>query len=125
MFVASYFAPRYFTGSYWTKLGVPVEVPIEPPMVVGGPPAPRPREIPFKQINVRAKGKILVVSYSLIPGNAAGGAKASGDFVEAINAVAYGDDLALLQWQMMDGAARSKIILTDEEEIMLILADAA
>jgi hypothetical protein len=94
-------------------------------MVVGGPPRPRPLEIPFKQIDVRAKGKILVVSYSLLPGNATGGAKALGDFVEAFNAVARGADIGLQQWQMMDGTARSKIILTDEEEIMLILADAA
>ncbi len=124
MFVASYFAPRYFTGSYWTKLGVPVEVPVEPPMVVGGPPAPR-REIPFKQIDARAKGKLFVVYYSLLPGKANAGVKVTGDFVTAVNAVAYGDDLALQQWQMMGGTARSKIILTDEEEIMLILADAA
>ncbi len=123
MFVASYFAPRYFTGSYWTKLGLQVEVPVEPPFV-SAPPAP-PRQIPFKQINARAKGKLLVLTYSLLPGKASGGVKVNGDLVTAVNAVARGANVGIQQWQMMDGVARSKIILTDEEEIMLILADAA
>lgn len=124
MFAASYFAPRYFTDSYWTKLGQQVEVPVEPPVAVG-PPRPPPREIPFEQINARAKGKLLVVRLSLIPGAAIGSAKAPGNSVLVVNAKAGGAVLDAQRWQVVGGVARSKIVLTDEEEIMLILADAA
>ncbi len=124
MFAASYFAPRYFTDSYWTKLGLEVEVPVEPPMVIGGPPAP-PRRIFFQPVNVRVKGKLLVVRYSLIPGEASGSAKAFGDSVLVVNAVADGASFDLQRWQLVGGMANSKIILTEDEEIMLILADAA
>ncbi len=124
MFAASYFAPRYFTDSYWTKLGLQVEVPVEPPMVTGGPPGP-PRQISFKPINVRVRGKLLVVRYSLISGEASGGAKAFGDSVLVVNAVADGSLLDVPCWKLSGGSASSKIILTEEEEIMLILADAA
>lgn len=126
MFAASYFAPRYFTDSYWTKVGAgaEVEVPVEPPFV-SGPPRPPPREIPFERINALAKGKVLVLRLSLIPGDAIGNAKAVGGHVLVVNAVAGGVVLDAQRWQVVGGSARSKIVLTDEEEIMLILADAA
>ncbi len=124
MFAASYFAPRYFTDSYWTKLGLQVEVPVEPPMVIGGPPGPQ-RRIPFEQVDVRVRGKLLVVRYLLISGEAIGGAKVLGDSVFVVNAFADGSSFDVPCWQLSGGLASSKIILTEEEEIMLILADAA
>ena len=72
-----------------------------------------------------ARGQVLVVRLSLIPGLAFGAAKAAGDAVLVANAVASGAELDVQRWQMMGVAASSKIVLTDEEEIMLILADAA
>ncbi len=103
-----------------------VEIPVEPPppMVVGGPPRPL-RQIPFEQINIRVRGKLLVVRCSLVPGEASGGAKAPGDSVLAVNAIADGASFDVQPWQMFGGSASSRIILTEDEEIMLILADAA
>ncbi len=125
MFAASYFAPRYFTNSYWTKLGLEAEVPVEPPMVIGGPPRPSIRQIFFEPVNVRVRGKLLIVRCSLIPGEAAGGAQASGDSVLVLNAIADGASFNMQRWELVGGMANSKIILTEDEEIMLILADAA
>lgn len=121
--MASAFQANAFQNSGFQTVAVEVPVPIEPPNV-SGPPHP-PRQIPFEIVNALAKGQILVVRLSLLPGMAFGAAKAAGDAVLVANAVASGAEFDVQRWQMMGGAASSKIVLTEDEEIMLILADAA
>lgn len=77
------------------------------------------------RVDVRIKGRIVTLDCSLLPGNAIGTAKAYGDLVQAVNVLAAGAPIDAPHWQLLAGTARAQIVLSEEEEFILLFSEAA
>lgn len=122
MFARRFFASFYFPPKYFSKEGA--SVPVSLNIGTGGP-VPYPYPQPPQHIDALARGAVLTARLSLLPGRASGSSEAIGDFVFVGNAIAMGAPINAQRWKLVSGMARAEIELTEEEEFLLMLAEAA